>query len=279
MTGDPSLRILLQHSNRLFCELLAEHLMRDPAVAIVGTAVLRQELVELCVLRNPAVVVYEADAPDSDQLIALPGRGDRQIRLVGLHVAPPAVNAAQAGEDGRTTLVSYESGLRNLLNVLKHPDRPATAVCDRTDVERLTDRQQQVLHLIGAGYTPQEVADALGISLRTVENHKQQIYAKLNVHSQAHAVANAVRAGMTTAGAVVSRRVLPPWGQQISLTPREREILRSIGFGRTTKQTAAELGISARTVENLQGNLFRKLRVHSRTAALVVAHDLWLIDD
>jgi DNA-binding CsgD family transcriptional regulator len=62
------------------------------------------------------------------------------------------------------------------------------------------------------------------------------------------------------------------------LTPREREILASIGSGRTTRQTATELGISARTVENLQGTLFRKLRVHSRTAALVAARDLQLIE-
>jgi DNA-binding CsgD family transcriptional regulator len=39
------------------------------------------------------------------------------------------------------------------------------------------------------------------------------------------------------------------------------------------------LGISIRTVENLQSNLFKKLRVHSRAAALVAAHDLGLLDE
>jgi DNA-binding CsgD family transcriptional regulator len=34
-----------------------------------------------------------------------------------------------------------------------------------------------------------------------------------------------------------------------------------------------------RTVENLQGNLFRKLRVHSRAAAVAAAHQLGLLDD
>jgi DNA-binding CsgD family transcriptional regulator len=32
-------------------------------------------------------------------------------------------------------------------------------------------------------------------------------------------------------------------------------------------------------VENLQGNLFRKLRVHNRAAALAAAHDLGLLDE
>ena len=66
---------------------------------------------------------------------------------------------------------------------------------------------------------------------------------------------------------------------ELALTPREREILTSIGRGHATKQTARLLGISIRTVENLQSNLFRKLRVHSRAAALVAAHDLGLLDE
>jgi DNA-binding NarL/FixJ family response regulator len=66
---------------------------------------------------------------------------------------------------------------------------------------------------------------------------------------------------------------------ELALTPREKEILTSISRGHATKQTARLLGISIRTVENLQGNLFKKLRVHSRAAALIAAHELGLLDD
>jgi DNA-binding NarL/FixJ family response regulator len=66
---------------------------------------------------------------------------------------------------------------------------------------------------------------------------------------------------------------------ELALTPREKEILSSISRGHATKQTARLLGISIRTVENLQSNLFKKLRVHSRAAALVTAHDLGLLDE
>lgn len=66
---------------------------------------------------------------------------------------------------------------------------------------------------------------------------------------------------------------------ELALTPREKEILISISRGHATKQTARLLGISIRTVENLQSNMFKKLRVHSRAAALVAAHDLGLLDE
>jgi DNA-binding NarL/FixJ family response regulator len=66
---------------------------------------------------------------------------------------------------------------------------------------------------------------------------------------------------------------------QPTLTPREREILTAISHGNSTKQIARLLGISVRTVENLQSNLFRKLRVHRKAAALIAAHDLGLLQE
>jgi DNA-binding NarL/FixJ family response regulator len=48
-----------------------------------------------------------------------------------------------------------------------------------------------------------------------------------------------------------------------SLTPREREIVQAIAEGKTSKQTAATLGISEGTVETHRTNLMRKLGIHS----------------
>jgi DNA-binding NarL/FixJ family response regulator len=94
----------------------------------------------------------------------------------------------------------------------------------------------------------------------------------------------AANAGHVLISAAYARAVLgPPGGEwrrwQLALTPREQEILSAIAQGHTTKQTARLLGISVRTVENLQGNLFRKLRVHRKAAALVVAHELGLLEE
>jgi len=51
------------------------------------------------------------------------------------------------------------------------------ARCHRV-IERLTDRQQAVLQLFAAGRTPQEVADVLCITLKTVDAHKTTILAE-----------------------------------------------------------------------------------------------------
>jgi DNA-binding NarL/FixJ family response regulator len=63
-----------------------------------------------------------------------------------------------------------------------------------------------------------------------------------------------------------------------TLTARERDMLTSIASGSSIRQTATALGITAKTVENTQARLYRKLGVHNRTEALTIAHRLGLLD-
>ena len=55
------------------------------------------------------------------------------------------------------------------------------------------------------------------------------------------------------------------------LTPRQTEVLRLLEQGRSTKQIASELGLSAETVRNHIRHLFRALGVHSRLEAVAAA--------
>ncbi len=60
----------------------------------------------------------------------------------------------------------------------------------------LSDRELEILSTLGRGYTYQEVADLLGISVRTVQSHVKNIYSKLGVHSRAEAVFEARNMGL-----------------------------------------------------------------------------------
>jgi len=52
------------------------------------------------------------------------------------------------------------------------------------------------------------------------------------------------------------------------LSPREREVLRLVAEGKTTKQAAAQLGVSVRTVDAHRASIMRRLGIHD-TAGLV----------
>jgi len=64
----------------------------------------------------------------------------------------------------------------------------------------LTGREVEILRLLAAGNKPSEIADLLFISRKTVSNHLQRLFTKLDVHSQTQAVAAAFRENLVESG-------------------------------------------------------------------------------
>jgi DNA-binding CsgD family transcriptional regulator len=69
----------------------------------------------------------------------------------------------------------------------------------------LTPREADVLRLIAAGHSNQEVADALHLSVRTVERHIANLYDKIDARHRGDAVASAFRLGLAPPEAPQSR--------------------------------------------------------------------------
>ena len=65
-------------------------------------------------------------------------------------------------------------------------------------LERLTPRERQVLTYIAQGYTNQEIAEALEISVKTVDRHRENIMRKLNLHNRVELVKYAIKKGLIT---------------------------------------------------------------------------------
>jgi DNA-binding NarL/FixJ family response regulator len=63
-------------------------------------------------------------------------------------------------------------------------------------LQELTPREREVFELVARGYTTQTIGTALGISHRTVENHRSNIMRKLSLHSQIDLVLYAARLGL-----------------------------------------------------------------------------------
>jgi DNA-binding NarL/FixJ family response regulator len=69
----------------------------------------------------------------------------------------------------------------------------------------------------------------------------------------------------------------PPQPLAAPLSPRELDILRLIAEGATNRQIGRKLRLSAGTVRNYNGHIFRKLGVDGRTQAAVRAIKLGLV--
>jgi LuxR family maltose regulon positive regulatory protein len=68
---------------------------------------------------------------------------------------------------------------------------PESAAMTDELIESLSKRELEVLRLIGEGYSNQEIADRLVVTLHTVKKHSSNIYNKLGVNSRTQALARA----------------------------------------------------------------------------------------
>ena len=62
--------------------------------------------------------------------------------------------------------------------------------------DALTDREKQVLKLVAEGRSNKEVADLLGISVKTAMSHREHIMEKLDLHSRTELIRFAIRQGI-----------------------------------------------------------------------------------
>jgi DNA-binding NarL/FixJ family response regulator len=67
---------------------------------------------------------------------------------------------------------------------------------ERVPDSLLTEREDQVLKLIAEGLTSKEIARTLTIALKTVENHRANILAKLGMRDRTQLTRYAIRAGL-----------------------------------------------------------------------------------
>jgi len=65
-------------------------------------------------------------------------------------------------------------------------------------LKTLTDREIEILNLIGAGKSNKEIADELFISYRTVKNHVYHLFTKLGIHTRAEAIHLAISMKIST---------------------------------------------------------------------------------
>jgi DNA-binding NarL/FixJ family response regulator len=139
-------------------------------------------------------------SPDSEVLILTMHESEQIVREVLRAGARGYVLKSDAGRDlvravellGRhkpfiTTQVG-ETVLQKLVDRRNGAERPST----------LSDREREVVQLLAEGYGNKEVADALGISIRTAETHRANIMRKLDCHAFSDLIRYAIRNNIVT---------------------------------------------------------------------------------
>lgn len=211
------IRLLLADDQEIVRAGLRSLLERYPEVEVVGEAAEGKQAVALATQLRPDVVLMDITMPDIDGAEAT-----RRIKALAPEVDVLALTIHEdeayffemlnAGASGYVPKRASPEELLAAIDVVAagevflHPVVAGALVQDylrrvRSGTEResydgLTPRQQEVLTLIAEGLSNQDIGTRLGISVRTVERHRENIMDRLNLHSRTDLVKYALRKGL-----------------------------------------------------------------------------------
>lgn len=209
------MRVLIADDHTMVRESLVALLEAGGDVEVVAQAADGIEALEKARLTRPDVVVADLTMPRLGGMEvvrrlreALPGT---KVLVLTMHQEDEYVlQAVRAGASGYLVKDSAASELLAAVRSLQagrgyfgpqaakalaeQLQRPGRSAAD--PYGSLTSREREVFHLIAEGQTTKEIARKLDISVKTAENHRGHVLAKLDMRNTAEVVRYALRKGL-----------------------------------------------------------------------------------
>lgn len=204
------IRIVLVDDHVLLREALREKLEREPDFEVVGDAGNAEGAMRMVMELAPDVLILDVTLPDRSGIEVAEelARVSPHTRVVAFSMHDErhmVTGMLKAGAMGYVTKTAERPSLLNAIRAVaagrEYLSADASATLARTladDTAKLTPREQEVLHLLAEGRRSPEIARLLNISAGTVDVHRRNIMAKLDLHSIADLTRYAIREGLVT---------------------------------------------------------------------------------
>lgn len=209
------LRVLLIDDHPVVLAGLKSFLREDSEVEVAGVAGNVEEAKDRAPKVHPDVfLLIVTSRPEAVSTTRALHEAFPEIAVVILNLGETPIIAAELSEAGASSLLERTSGrdaVLGALHALKSSDdtgprKLATRAADHgsspppsSGSGTLSRRELQVLTLIAEGYTNKQIADELGISVRTVETHRERLMRKLDVQGTAALTKAAIALGLVNA--------------------------------------------------------------------------------
>lgn len=195
--------ILIADDHTLVRETWSFILNTDPRFSVIAESGSGEEAVELAKKLRPNIVIMDINLPgmngiEATQQIRKYSPGSR-ILGVSLHTQPTyARKMMQKGAMGYVTknssreemfkaIMEIQSGKKYICDEIKNilSEQVISGDDPQTGLNSLSQREIEIIAYIKKGFSSKEIADALSISVKTVEVHRYNILKKLNLKNAA----------------------------------------------------------------------------------------------
>ena len=205
ITPPPSVRVLIVDDPGIMRAGLRMLLESQPGLMVVGDASTCADALALATGTQPDVIVLDLDlggenavesiptllrtAPDT-RILVLTGVRDPEVHRQAIrHGAMGLVFKEKAVETLLQAITKVQAGevwleptmIARVLGDLTRPQSVPQTSAEATKIARLTEREREVITLVGEGLRNKHIAERLYISEATVRHHLTAIFAKLGI--------------------------------------------------------------------------------------------------
>jgi two-component system nitrate/nitrite response regulator NarL len=193
---------------RLYCDVVADRLACEPGIALIGIANPEDNLVAEIETAVPDVVLLDTSPRDALAVAARLIKERPQTRILGFGVSDVPEDVVACAEAGLSGYVPCTASIKDLIGAARRVASGYT-VCSVAIADGLfrhlrgaalgslpsslegvlTQRQQQIVRLMGEGLSNKEIARRLSLGTSTVKNHVHDILDRLQVTSRSEAAA------------------------------------------------------------------------------------------
>ena len=210
-------KLLIADDHKIVRDGLRSLLEKQPGMEVVGEAQTGRETIRMARQKKPDVLIMDISMPDTNGieaakkiLAALPG-----IKIIALSMHSERILVREMIQAGAHAFLLKECAFDELVAAVKSVLNNQTAMSKKIadivihDYVRqahaaapapkpgLSDREMEVLQMVAEGLPTKAMAHRMGLSIKTVETHRQQIMKKLDLHSVAALTKYAIREGLT----------------------------------------------------------------------------------
>jgi DNA-binding NarL/FixJ family response regulator len=200
--------VLLVDDHPIVRQGLKQVINREPDLEVCGEAETAREARRATREQNPDAVVVDLSLRDGDgiELIKDLRAHHRMLPLLVLSMHDESVYAERLLMAGASGYIMKEAASDLFLTAMRRVLEGGTYVSPEVSsrmidklargsgpsatspVEPLSNRELQIVQMIGQGRSTREIADALNLSIKTVESHRQRIKSKLGIGTSSQLV-------------------------------------------------------------------------------------------
>jgi DNA-binding NarL/FixJ family response regulator len=200
-------KVFIVDDHYMIIEGLRSLLQNEQGVEVTGHAMNAESCMAFLNRQLPDVILMDINLPGKSG-IELCGEVKRkfpQVRILGLSTFNQRTYIEKMMQNGADGYILKNAGRQELLTgiervmqnrtYMSHEAALAVRTQDAEEGPELTRREKEVLALIAAGMTNQEIADRIFVSVTTVETHRKNLLQKFDARNVAALISIASRKG------------------------------------------------------------------------------------